>query len=237
MLDPERYAAEALLEAARVLEAAVRGLKHRRHLKHLKPARDRIVAVLAAYFRRQEEAVLAEIKPHIKRELAISPAPIREALQEADAGEWVTIHGHPVLLGGGAAGTKERVERAKKSAVRTGQREQAIADKSEQVLSDAIGVPRTADNSAFDLRNDEIGIEVKTLVNGKNEKITMSKAALGRKEAERRADELRTYTVVVDRRTGGLAGKATYYYREGLGSFRLGSMTKATLSEIRKLVK
>jgi DNA-binding Lrp family transcriptional regulator len=74
-------------------------------------------------------------------------------------------------------------------------------------------------------------------VNGKNEKITMSKTALGRKIAEQRADGIKAYTVVVDRRTGGLTGKATYYVKEGLGSFRLGSMEKISLSDLRERVK
>jgi phosphohistidine phosphatase len=161
-------------------------------------------------------------------------------LQESGDEKWVTIHGHPVLIGDEGQlefHPSERVKRAMESAVRTGKHEQEIADKSEKVLSDAVGIPRTADNSPFDLRNDDVGIEVKTLVNGKNEKITMSKAALGRKLAEQRADGIKAYTVVVDRRAGGLSGRATYYYREGLGSFRLGSMTKTTLGELRGIIR
>ena len=222
---------EAANDLARLLEA--RGLKHPKHAQHVAPARKRIEAVMAHYFARQRKAVLAAVKPHIKRQLEAHPIAIKEAAE----GEWVTIHGHPVLIGGGAEAVSERVERARKSQVRTGQHEQAIADRSEQVLSDAIGVPRTRDNSAFDLRNDDVGIEVKTLVNGKNEKITMSKAALGRKIAEQRADGIKAYTVVVDRRSGGLTGKASYYIREGLGSFRLGSMTPTTLTAIKEMVK
>ena len=161
----------------------------------------------------------------------------------ADSVQWVTINGRHIPLN--ADGTldmshlakpSERVQRAMKSAVRTGQHEQAIADRSESVLSKAIGLPRTRDNSAFDLRNDEIGIEVKTLVNGKNEKITMSKAALGRKLAEQRADGIRGYTVVVDRRSGGMEGAAKYFFREGFGSFRLNSMTPTTLAGLKTLV-
>ena len=162
-------------------------------------------------------------------------APLRESEAWEDEarnskGEWTS--------GGDEAAAqtaKDRVERAKASAVRTGQHEQAIADRSEAVLSQAIGVPRTPNNSAFDLENDDVGIEVKTLVNGKNEKITMSKAALGRKIGA--LDDRRGYTVVVDRRSGGLTGQATYYYREGFGSFRLGSMTKTTLTELRAVVR
>ena len=216
-----------------ILEAP-RGLKHPRHQEHLAPATARVKAVLAHYFRRQGAAILTEIRPHIEHARAMFEEVEDRAIQEA--GEWVTINGHPVLIGGGAADNAERVERAKKSSVVCPKSTQDIADRSERVLSDALGVPRTADNSAFDLRNDEVGIEVKTLVNGKNEKITISKAALGRKLAEQRGDGLKGYTVVVDRRAGGLTGKASYYVREGFGSFRLGSMTPTTLSALKELV-
>ena len=130
----------------------------------------------------------------------------------------------------------ERMQRAIDSQVRTGKKEQDIAERSEKVLSEAIGVPRTGDNSAFDLRSDGHGVEVKTFITGKNEKVTMSKAALGRKIAEQRADGIKAHTVVVDRRAGGMEGKATYYYKEGVGSFRLGSMTKVTLSQLKEIV-
>ena len=253
--------AEAANDLTELLErAAPHGLKHPRHAQHVEPARKRIKAVMAHYFERQRVAVLKAIKPKIDRELRLYPPPVavkeseswpppvgvkeseawedeaRVPSGEPGAGEW-TSGGAGAAKEEVSAETRERVERAKSSAVRTGQQEQAIADRSEKVLSEAIGIPRTADNSAFDLRNDDVGIEVKTLVNGKNEKITMSKTALGRKIAEQRADELKVYTVVVDRRTGGLHGQATYYYRKGLGSFRLGSMIKTTLSELRGIVR
>jgi hypothetical protein len=238
--------AEAVNDLARLLEA--KGLKHPKHAQHVAPARERIKAVLVHYFERQRVAMLKDLKPKIDRELRLYPPPVAVKESEAwedearipsgepGAGEW-TSGGAGAVKEEMSAETRERVERAKSSAVRTGQQEQAIADRSEKVLSEAIGIPRTPDNAAFDLRNDDVGIEVKTLVNGKNEKITMSKTALGRKIAEQRADELKAYTVVVDRRTGGLHGQATYYYREGLGSFRLGSMTKTTLSELRGIVR
>ena len=147
---------------------------------------------------------------------------------------------HGRWSGGGSGKDKtvsDRVQRARDSRVVTAKSSQDIATRSEKVLSAALGIPVTADNAPFDLRNDEVGIEVKTLVNGKNEKITMSKAAIGRKLAEQRADGIKVHTVAVDRRTGGLKGKATYYHREGVGSFRLGSMTKVTLAELKEIVK
>ena len=244
MLDAERAVVLAANALSALLEAAAgpRGLKHPRHAKVVSAARAKVEKVMRDYFGRQEAALLAEIKPKIAAALSMHT----ESLREADEGEWVTINGQHVMIGKDGSIIKGnpklvaalRVQRAKDSAVRTGQAEQAIADKSEKVLSAAIGVPRTADNSAFDLRNDEVGIEVKTLVNQSGTgKITMSKAALGRKLGEQRADELRGYTVVVDRRSGGLQGKATYYVKEGFGSFRVASMTKVTLPELKAMVR
>ena len=152
------------------------------------------------------------------------------------------------FAGGGSTGGEipvkfipsERVQRAIASAVRTGKAEQRAADESERVLSQALGIPRTGDNSAFDVRNDETAIECKTLLDGRNSKITMNKAAIGRKLAEQQAEGLKVYTVVVDRRAGWKAGNpmghATYYVKQGVGSFHLGSMTKVTLPQLKEMV-
>jgi hypothetical protein len=73
----------ALLEAAatskKSLEVQKRGLKHRRHARHIVPARAKVEAVLRGYFARQEAAVLEEIKPRIAQALVAHPQPIREA--------------------------------------------------------------------------------------------------------------------------------------------------------------
>ena len=133
----------------------------------------------------------------------------------------------------------ERMQRAMAGYVAAGKREQDIADRSEEVLSKALGIPRTGNNGAFDVRNDDVAIEVKTLVATKHEnpKITMNKTALGRKLAEQRAEDLKGYPVVVDRRSSGMTGKAAYYYKEGFGSFRVSSMTRVTLAELREVVR
>jgi hypothetical protein len=61
----------ALLEAA----APKRGLKHRRHARHIVPARAKVEAVLRKYWARQEAAVLEEIKPRIRHALTVHPPP------------------------------------------------------------------------------------------------------------------------------------------------------------------
>ena len=65
----------ALLEAA----APKRGLKHRRHARHIVPARGKVEAVLRSYFARQEAAVLEEIKPRIRHALSVHPPTIQES--------------------------------------------------------------------------------------------------------------------------------------------------------------
>ena len=227
-------AAQQLIDAtndlAALLEAATpKGLKHRRHQQHIAPARARLQKLFAGYFDRQGAAVLEILRPRIEALLLSHPR-----LQEADGGEWVTIHGHPVLIGGSS---EDRAERARKSQVLCKKEAQAIAEHSEQVLANSLGMGRTSDNSPFDLRTDSTGVEVKTLVNQKNDKITMSKAAIGRKLAEQRADDIQIHTVVADRRKVGIGGKATYYYHEGVGSFRLGSMEKVSISELKQRIK
>ncbi len=168
-----------------------------------------------------------------------------EKLLKFDESEARNAHGEWTVEGEVSpefeAKVSERVQRAIDSQIRTGTREQQIADYSEAVLSKALGIPGTADNSAFDLRDDDRAIEVKTLLTQKNDKVTMKKDALARKLAEQRADELKGWTVVADRRSpSGYADKippATYYVREGFGSFHLGTMQKVTLAQLKEIVR
>lgn len=170
---------------------------------------------------------------------------ITQVTKASDGVTWVTINGQRIPIGadgkpvGGnprafGRSVSSKVDRARQSAVLCGKHEQDIADKSEAKLSKALGIPRTKNNSAFDLRSDDIGIEVKTMITGHNDKITMSKTALGRKMAEAHAEELKTFTVVADMR-GRSAAK--YYVSEKLGSIRLGSMTPVSLDQLKEMVK
>jgi len=65
-----------------------------------------------------------------------------------------------------------------------------------------------------------IGVEVKTLIDNKNDKITMHGESLARKVKWGHQNHAAMYTVVIDRR----AGATHEYYRKGVGSFRLSTL-------------
>ncbi len=74
-------------------------------------------------------------------------------------------------------------------------------------------------------------IEVKTLINNTNDKITMRRSALERKLAE--GEKLskkgtRLHTIVIDERSAS----TKYYHREGIGSYRLSAMDEVTPEEL-----
>lgn len=123
--------------------------------------------------------------------------------------------------------------RAIQARVPCGADKQRVADQQEKTLARALGLPRTGDNSTFDLRNDKVGVEVKCMQDSKNGKITMSSAALARKVKEARKAKLHTFTVVADKRQG----QTQYYARKGVGSFRISAMTPMTISELRGFIK
>ena len=116
-----------------------------------------------------------------------------------------------------------RSERARLSYKPSTQAKQAIADKSETELSKKLGMDRTPDNSPFDLIMPGVGVEVKTLIDNKNDKITMHPESRRRKEEAARKEKRKMFTVVIDKR----APKPAYYFAEGVGAFRIRSMQKA----------
>jgi HK97 family phage portal protein len=166
----------------------------------------------------------------IKPEGKTVPAEGRGNYERRDG--WVTINGTPVFIGTSEGNLSAKQKAAIASRKPCGKDKQDIAEKSEAKVSKALGLPRTKDNSAFDLRNDDVGVEIKTMVDGKSDKITMSKAALSRKLGEAQAEGLKTFTVVADAR----GGATKYYVSNKLGSIRLGSMVRATLPEIKEMV-
>ena len=104
------------------------------------------------------------------------------------------------------------------------------------MITKAINGLATMDNSPFDvIVRGKFGIEVKTLVDQTNDKITMHPESLARKVASAKKLGLTsTFTVAVDVRTG----TPQIYYKSGLGSFRLSTMTALkSISQLRQVIR
>lgn len=103
--------------------------------------------------------------------------------------------------------------------------QQDVAEKCEVKVTSALGGIKSHDNSPFDIVIGKVGIEVKALINQTNDKITQKGDAIDRKNTYAEANGIkRMYTVAVDYRQS--MTKPTVYMRQGVGSFRLGSMIK-----------
>ena len=70
--------------------------------------------------------------------------------------------------------------------------------------------------------------EIKTIVTGSNDKITMHPDSLARKQDYLASNNLTGHTVVFDDRNNNI------YYKQGVGSFRLSSMQEVSLSDLRR---
>lgn len=170
-----------------------------------------------------------DIQERLERELeeelraAFDPSQPRD-----EGGKWVGS--------GSSLGKMDRAARAKATHVPSTRSSQQAAFKSERLIARVVGGEDTDDSQPMDVvakvGNRVIGVEVKTILAGKNDKLTMHPSSLARKEAWVRENKASGHTIAVDAR-----GKTpAYYYRSGFGSFRLSSMQRVTLNQLRKLV-
>lgn len=138
-----------------------------------------------------------------------------------DSGRWTSE-------GGGSTSTS-REERASASHVPMTKERRGIATKHENKVATTIGGTKSDDNKPFDIVKGRFAIEVKTIISGKHPKVTLHPESLARKEKEAKANNYKTSVVAIDAR----GASPVYYWKEGLGSFRLSSMTKVTSSELK----
>lgn len=100
---------------------------------------------------------------------------------------------------------------------------QDLATDAEKKIIKMLGGKGTGDNKPVDVvleRDGRVyGIEVKSISDNGNNKITMHKESLERKVKWGRSNHASLHTVVVDSRSG------TVLYRKGVGSFRIHTMT------------
>jgi HK97 family phage portal protein len=165
----------------------------------------------------------------------------------------------PHVINGKPSGTKESVpeppvsaksERAKANYKKANKAEQDYGEGQEVHLAKSLGGKPLADNEATDVEVPKAGgkglhgVEVKTLVSQKNDKITMKKEAIDRKVKWEKTPGNTMHTVVLDHRdkfNGGenasLHSGHEIYYRRGVGSFRVGQMYKVKdVAELKVLM-
>ena len=154
-------------------------------------------------------------------------------------GVWRTVRGRKVFIREGEdldsalkrSGIKStRAERAKATHKPATREKQLEAAKYEKKVAHAIGGKDLDDHEPFDVLLPRHAVEVKTILDGTHPKITMHPESLARKEKYVRKNKVRGHTVVIDARN---RSKPEYYYRRGMGSFRLSGMEKVSLSELR----
>ena len=164
--------------------------------------------------------------------------------QERDeSGRWTDGGGSAAATGGDTSARSgsepTRAEKAKASHKPSSKRVQDIADRGEQRVAAIIGSKRTDDNAPVDntfrAGGKFHGAEVKTFVHNTNDKITMHPPSLARKEKWAKTNKATLHTIVVDARPGK---GGQMYYREGVGSFRLASMTPVkNEAHLKRLVR
>lgn len=178
-------------------------------------------------------------KKYFQSEAAISKEFVVRDLGGKGSGNY-GHSGRPGERGGSSEGSgpTEKVRnarslRALKAFIPIHAESQRYAEANEASVRKMVGGTRTEGNAPVDVEviidGRKKGIEVKTMVNNTNDKITMRKAAVEKKESWGRRNHASVHTVVLDDR--GKLGHKDYsghrlYYRRGSGSFRLGSMVK-----------
>jgi len=143
-------------------------------------------------------------------------------------GHWITLHGGQHVF----IGESEKAARARGSQLKFTKRKMSIALANESLVAKGIGGQGLGDNEPFDIIAGRHAVEVKTLIAGKNPKITMRADALTRKINYAKVNGYTPMTVVVDAR----GSNPSYYYKDGVGSFRLSNMTQASLGTIRGII-
>ena len=138
----------------------------------------------------------------------------------------------------------QKVSAAKASHKPSTAEKQRWAEGNEKTVASMTGGQGTDDNSPADvtttINGKKHGVEVKTMVDNANNKITMHPSSRERKEKWGRQHNATMHTVVLDDRkafgTKGYSGHRIYYKR-GVGSFRLKNMTKVKSSNhLRQLM-
>jgi hypothetical protein len=114
------------------------------------------------------------------------------------------------------------------------QAKRAKASENEERLAKAIAGTRLNNSRPFDVVAGKTGLEVKTLLTGKNDKLTVHQSSIKLKQKYMKKHGLtHMYTVAIDNRNGG----EKVYIREGTAAYRLTNMFQLKkLSDVGRYV-
>jgi hypothetical protein len=159
----------------------------------------------------------------------------KSSLQHGGPGSgWTAEDGHVPGSQGGSGEDEAhaaKVAKAKASYNPMNKEKKRIATENEVKVADITGGRHTLDSDAFDVILPKSVVEVKTIVAGKNDKITMHPESIRRKQTLAKQMKMKGHTVVFDNRNGKI------YYKKGFGSFRLGNMQEvSSLNELGRLL-
>lgn len=131
-------------------------------------------------------------------------------------------------------GSDSREDRARRSYIKMDAEKLAVATTFERSVAKYVNGVDLPDNEPFDvIVGKKHAIEVKTIIEGKNPKITMHPESLKRKTSYLRKHGMTGHTVVIDARSD----RPAYYYKPGVGSFRLSGMEKVSPSAIQGYIQ
>ena len=123
---------------------------------------------------------------------------------------------------------EERAERARESHKPSSDAKQSVArEEQAKFAEDIVGV-NSPGNQPFDIVKGKAAIEFKTIQDNDNDKITVHPDSHKRKLDYAKQHKMKCHTVGLDVRGG-----RQYYYKEGIGAFRLSAMEKTTLSALK----
>jgi len=132
--------------------------------------------------------------------------------------------------GGVGAATESRAKRAKRTHKPSTAEKQRRGEAEQARLAKLVRGRETDDNDAFDVLKGKHAVEVKTVMDNNNDKITVHPKSRRRKEAFAEKRRMQMHTIAIDIR----GGKRVYYHKNGVGAFRLSSMDRVTVSELRE---
>jgi len=142
-------------------------------------------------------------------------------------GHWVTVSGRHLFLREGEDPAKALRGLQSENKFTKAKMDKALEQ--EAKIAGALGGLNLQDNEPFDVIVGRIAVEVKTMIDGKNPKITMRGDALNRKLAYAKRNQYKAVTVIADLR----GSSPRYYYKLGIGSFRLSTMSPTTLQDMK----